>query len=117
MRAGPHCSSLRAQLVPHPGLGSPPCPYCRLLHLDPGGSWQVHADCEPMATIHTRAWFVLPPTLETYYRRRHADYHPPPPFRPDCRAALDPAGSAALSLVYPRENGQIYVPVEMDGAL
>jgi penicillin-binding protein 1C len=70
-----------------------------------------------MASIHTRAWFVLPPTLETYYRRRHADYHPPPPFRPDCRAALDPAGSASVSLVYPRENGQIYVPVEMDGAL
>ena len=117
MRAGPHCSSTRAQLVPHPGLGSPPCAYCRLLHLDAGGSWQVHADCEPMASIHTRAWFVLPPTLETYYRRRHADYHPRPPFRPDCRAALDPAGSASLSLVYPRENGQIYVPVEMDGAL
>jgi penicillin-binding protein 1C len=117
MRAGPHCPSSRSQLVPHPGLGSPPCTYCRLLHLDAGGAWQVHADCEPVASIRTRPWFVLPPTLETYYRRRHADYRPPPPFRPDCRGALDPAGSVSLSCVYPRENGQIYVPVEMDGAL
>ena len=60
---------------------------------------------------------MLPPALETHYRRLHADYRPPPPYRPDCRAALAAAGSASLSFVYPREGAFVYVPVEMDGSL
>ena len=61
----------------------------------------MHGDCEPVSAIRTTAWFVLPPAMETYYRRLHADYRPPPPYRPDCRAAVGAAGSAALSFVYP----------------
>ena len=65
------------------------------------GEWQVHGDCEPVAAIRTVSWFVLPPALETHYRRVHADYRPPPAFRPDCRGALGASGSASLSFVYP----------------
>jgi penicillin-binding protein 1C len=117
MRAGPYCTSRRDELVPRAGLDSPPCAYCRLLHADQELAWQVHADCEPMAAIRSAAWFVLPPALETYYRRLHADYQPPPPFRPDCRAALGPDGGAALSFVSPREGSVLYVPRELSGAL
>ena len=117
MRAGPHCETRRAELVPRAGLDSPPCSFCRLVHTDAAAEWQVHGDCEPVAAIRTVAWFVLPPAMETHYRRLHADYRPPPPFRPDCRAALGAAGSAALSFVYPREGAAVYVPVEMDGAV
>ncbi len=115
MRAGPHCEALRAELVPRAGLDSPPCSFCRLLHTDAAGEWLVHADCEPAAAIRSAAWFVLPPAMETHYRRFHADYRPPPPYRPDCRAALGAAGSASLSFVYPREGAVVYVPLEMDG--
>ena len=115
MRAGPHCAALRAELVPRAGLDSPPCSFCRLVHTDAAGAWQVHADCEPAAAIRSAAWFVLPPAMETHFRRFHADYRPPPPYRPDCRAALGAAGSASLSFVYPREGAVVYVPLEMDG--
>lgn len=117
MRAGPHCETRRAEPVPRAGLDSPACSFCRLVHADQALAYQVHADCEPLAAIRTVAWFVLPPPLETHYRRLHADYRPPPPHRPDCRAALSPAGSASLSFVYPREAAYVYVPVEMDGSL
>jgi penicillin-binding protein 1C len=116
MRAGPHCESRRAELVPRAGLDSPPCPFCRLVHTDAGGEWQVHGDCEPVSSIRSTAWFVLPPAMEAYYRAFHSDYRPPPAYRPDCRAAVGTAGSAALSLVSPREDATVYVPVEMDGA-
>jgi penicillin-binding protein 1C len=117
MRRGPHCPRSRPQLVPRAGLGAPPCSYCRLVHTDRDGRWQVHGDCEPVASIRTASWFVLPPAMEVHYRRRHSDYRPPPAFRADCRDALaDPAGPA-LSLVYPKEGAQVYVPVEMNGGV
>jgi penicillin-binding protein 1C len=70
-----------------------------------------------VALIQPTPWFVLPPAMELYFRRQHSDYVPPPPMRPDCRAALEVGGSAALSFIYPKENAQVYVPVEMGGAM
>jgi penicillin-binding protein 1C len=115
MRAGPYCGVRRAELVPRAGLDSPGCSFCRLIHTDADALWQVHGDCEPVSAIRSTNWFVLPPAMETYYRGLHADYRPPPAYRPDCRAVVGAAGSAALSLVYPREDAAVYVPVEMDG--
>jgi penicillin-binding protein 1C len=116
LRAGPYCQRTRPQLVTRSGLASPPCHYCRLVHTDAGGGWQVHGDCEPVARIRTLPWFVLPAAMEVHYRHRHADYRPPPPFRPDCREAIDFALSGSLSCVYPKEGAQVYVPLEMSGA-
>jgi penicillin-binding protein 1C len=116
-RAGPYCQRTRPQLVPRAGLASPPCSYCRLVHTDGSGRFQVHGDCEPVSRIRAVPWFVLPAAMEVHYRRRHADYLPPPAFRADCREAVDPGRSGALSCVYPKEDAQVYVPVEMSGAL
>jgi len=117
LRAGPYCARTRPQLVPRAGMGSAPCSYCRLVHTDASGRWRVHGDCEPVASIQARPWFSLPAAMEVHYRRRHADYQPPPPFRPDCREAADLARVAALSCVAPRDESQVYVPIQMDGTL
>ena len=117
MRAGPNCETRRAELVPRAGRDSLACSFCRLVHTDGDARWQVHGDCEPVSAIRSTAWFVLPPAMETHYRRFHADYRPPPPYRPDCRAAVGAAGSASLSFVYPRDGAAVYVPVEMDGTV
>jgi penicillin-binding protein 1C len=117
MRAGPHCETRKAERVPRAGLDSPACSFCRVVHVDAGLAWQVHADCEPVTAIRSLDWFVLPPAMEVHYRRLHADYRPPPPFRADCRAALGAEGSASLSIVSPREGATVYVPLELDGSL
>ena len=54
--------------------------------------------------------------MEWYYKSTHADYWPLPPYRPDCLALLPGAGPAALTLLYPPANGNIYVPTELDGS-
>ena len=54
MRAGPHCETRRAELVPRAGLDSPPCSFCRLVHTDAAVRWQVHGDCEPAAAMPLR---------------------------------------------------------------
>jgi penicillin-binding protein 1C len=116
MRKGRHCRDSRRRLVTEACLDSPPCVYCRLLHVDQGGAAQVHGDCEPVSSIRTTPWFVLPPAMELFYRRRHSDYQPPPPYRPDCRAMLGTSDVASLSCVYPKEASQVYVPIEIDGS-
>jgi len=117
MRLGPHCTTHRTRLVTRAGLGSPPCTYCRLVHSDPEGKWQVHSACQPVASIVTKAMFVLPPAMEWYYRRQHASYQPPPPYRADCLESLDRPSETSLACVYPKEGAQVYVPIEMNGKL
>jgi len=113
-RAGPYCEEIRTAWAPRLAPGGPPCPYCRLIHLDGTQRWQVNSSCAPVASIESRPWFVLPPTMEYYYRRHHSDYRVLPPFRPDC-AVVEDSGRPALSLIYPTQGSRIYVPRELGG--
>jgi penicillin-binding protein 1C len=114
-RAGPYCEGTRKVLVPLSGLRTQPCPYCRVVHCDANLTWRVHSECERIASIRAVNWFVLPPVWEWYYKKRHSDYRSLPPFRNDCIESIDRSGALSLSLIYPRRNGLIYIPVELDG--
>ncbi len=91
-------------------------PYHQRMHLDASGQYRVSSDCESIAAMQTRDWFVLPPDQADYYQQFHADYRALPPWRADCQAVPDDA-SALLSITYPSENTQIYLPRELDGKL
>jgi len=57
------------------------------------------------------SWFVLPPTVEYYYKQRHVNYKVLPPFMPGCvNENMRP-----LDIIYPDENARIYVPLEISG--
>ena len=88
-----------------------PCPYHRLVHLDPDRRWQVDGDCWPVAEIRHEAWFVLPPAQEWYYMRTHSDYRPLPPFHPDYAGSQ---GAGAVEIIYPQEGMQVAAPVALD---
>jgi penicillin-binding protein 1C len=62
-----------------------------------------------------RPWFVLPPTLEYYYRGQHGDYRPLPPWQGGCREQADQGAREIMEFLYPDAGGRIYVPVELDG--
>ncbi|RPI76633.1 MAG: penicillin-binding protein 1C [Desulfobacteraceae bacterium] len=114
-RAGPNCQNTQKTWVTATGLRSRPCPYCKMIICDKNRKFRVHGDCEPITNITPVKWFVLPPTLEYYYRKRHSDYYPLPPWRPDCLAKMSEFKTSALSLIYPDKNGRIYIPIELDG--
>ncbi|MBD3240601.1 MAG: penicillin-binding protein 1C [Chitinivibrionales bacterium] len=114
-RAGPACGTVDTVRVPRLSLDALACRYCRQVHCDSTRRWRVHADCERLSAIRTVKWFVLPPAMEWYYRRHHVDYAPLPPYRHDCRAALEGFGADAMALIYPRQGSQVYVPRELDG--
>ncbi|MDD5393197.1 MAG: penicillin-binding protein 1C [Thiothrix sp.] len=91
-------------------------PYHQRIHLDASGQWRVTSDCEAVANMQTRNWFVLPPDQADYYQQFHADYLPLPPWRADCQSDID-SQQDALTLVYPQDHTQIYLPRELDGKL
>jgi penicillin-binding protein 1C len=88
-----------------------PSPYHRRIHLDATGDFRVDGSCERVAAMRHESWFVLPATVEHYYRSQHGGYRPLPPVRAGCASDA----SSAMEFVYPGAAGKIYVPVELDG--
>lgn len=115
-RAGEFCEA-DTVWIPESGLKAAVCPYHHLLHLDASGQWQVNSDCESPASMQHRAWFVLPPVEEFYFKSKNPSYVSPPPFRADCLASQTAQNSLPMQLIYPKYAAKIYVPVDLDGKL
>jgi len=95
------------------------CPYHRLVHLDPSGRWQVDSSVEELGRMQTASWFVLPPSLEWYYKQHHSDYTPLPPVHPRMagQSARGSFNQGGFTVLFPEPGRGIYVPVELDGTL
>lgn len=111
-RAGMHCQPVDTVRILAKGLQSGTCPYHRMVHLDPSGMWQASSECIPVSDMIHRSWFVLPPAMEWYYKSNHPFYRSLPPFHPDCPGA----SVRVMEMIYPRENNQVFVPVQLDGS-
>jgi penicillin-binding protein 1C len=90
----------------------PSCPYHEIVHLDQSRQWRVNTSCEAPDRILHVPWLVLPPLEAHYYRSRHPDFAPLPPYRPDCQA---PDQHVVMQLIYPKQPTRIFVPVDLDG--
>lgn len=110
-RAGEYCENPVQTWVPKNGLKAKVCPWHQLVHLSADGKWQVTSDCEPPSNILNKKWFVLPPSMEYYYKAKNYSYHVLPPFREGCvQENVNP-----MEVIYPKEGAKIYVPLEADG--
>lgn len=112
-RAGDYCQDTDEMWVPKSGLKAPVCPWHQLIHLDASGKWQVTGDCASPENMVNEKWFVLPPSMEYYYKTKNYQYHVLPPFRSDCALA---ERSNPMELIYPKDGAKVYVPLEADGS-
>lgn len=103
--------------IPKSALKAAVCPYHQMLHLDPTGQWQVTSECESQAVMQHRAWFVLPPIEEYYFKSKNPGYITPPPYRDDCKGSQAAQGQTPMQLIYPKHPTRIYVPIDLDGKL
>jgi penicillin-binding protein 1C len=112
-RAGEYCTNTDEMWVPVSGLKSPVCPYHQLVHLDRTEQWQVNSDCVPPDQIVNKSWFILPPSMEYYYKTKNYQYKTLPPFRNDCVPTdrIEP-----MEVIYPKDGAKIYIPLEIDGS-
>ncbi len=85
-------------------------PHNVLVHLDSAILHRVDAACESISGMQHRAWFVLPPAQEYYYRRMHNDYRVLPPLREDCSATGTNANP--IEFLYPGPAARIYLPLD-----
>lgn len=111
-RTGQYCQDIDQVLVPKTGLRAPVCPYHQLIHLSADGQYQVNGNCEPPDQILNKKWFVLPPSMEYYYKSRNYQYHVLPPFRADCSQTEN---GNTMEVIYPKDGAKIYIPLEADG--
>jgi penicillin-binding protein 1C len=93
------------QFVPIKGKTTRVCPYHKTVHLDQSQKFRVDSNCENVANIVTKSWFVLPPVMEWYYKSQHIEYRSLPPFRADCNGI----GAGTMDFIYPKANTKIYL--------
>jgi penicillin-binding protein 1C len=114
LRSTALCESAQKQWIVRKGLETLPCMYHKRIHLDMEGNERVNSDCFPLDKMKTVSWFILPPIQEYFYRSKNISYQPVPPYKKECR---DPSSLLAMDIVYPKEDAEIFVPRELNGAL
>lgn len=93
------------QWVSKKGKATTVCPYHKMVHLDKTEQFQVNSSCESVDNIVSKNWFVLPPVMAWYYKGKHIEYLPLPPFKDDCLGTQ----SVSMDFIYPKTNSKIYL--------
>lgn len=108
-RATRFCSKTYVSKVPKTTLESQGCPYHTIVHLDKTGQFRVDADCASPSEMQHESWFVIPSSIENYYRRNHPNYTALPPFKEECMSKIN---EKSISVVYPKNGQKIYIPFD-----
>lgn len=112
-RAMENCTNKSWEFIPSSGLSTTPCPYHKIIHLDPTARWRVNSSIMSPETFVDTSWFILPPRMEWFYKKKLTTYKPLPQLHPSY-VGLD--GESSMELIYPSKNTKIFVPVELDGS-
>lgn len=107
------CPERERIYIPLKGLITAPCPYHHLIHLDATSTFRTSSECTSPGQMITQSWFTLPTIQEWYYKSKHPDYRPLPPFDPQCPLAVQ---ERPMGFIYPGANAKIYIPVKLDGS-
>jgi len=111
-RASDLCEKTEMLWIPKTSMNTTACPYHQIIHLSKNKKQRVDSECENVYNMHHTAWFVLSPLVEKYYKVNYPNYKELPPYKPECLAKIS---DRAIAVLYPKPNGKIYVPVEIDG--
>jgi penicillin-binding protein 1C len=109
---GRFCDETQTQLICPNGQKTGACPYHVHVHLSEDERFRVYAHCAGREATVQKNCFVLPPVWEWYYRQRHPEYRPLPPFRPGCG---DDA-RLPMQFIYPHEHTRLSLPKQLDGS-
>ena len=87
--AGPSCERVDTLMLPQKAIRTAPCPYHKTLD-----------------GINT---FILPPSMEWYYRQHHPEYDPYIPSNKEDYAPME--------FIYPENGSTLYLPRQLDGSV
>ena len=113
-RAGNDCSETEEIYICRNGLRTEACPYHSIIHLDITGTKRVTAECAGSEGIRSASWFILPPAMEYFYRQKHPEYRPLPPWMKGCG---HDSNIQVMEFIYPYPGIDIFIPRDHTGEL
>jgi penicillin-binding protein 1C len=113
-RAGPDCPETTEIPSCVNGLRSEACPYHQIVHLNKSKTLQVATDCVSSDEIINESWFVLPPAMEYFYKKKHPEYNALPPVAKGCSVSKD---LPVMEFIYPTPGIKIFIPRDQSGEL
>jgi len=113
-RASSICPHIDSTYIPQAGLKTDACTFHTLVHLDKSQKYRVSSSCESPTNMVHKAWFVLPPTWEWYYKSKNPIYKQLPPYKPGCSGDSE---ISDMQFVYPVNATKIYIPRDINGEL
>jgi len=108
-----YCNNIDSVWVPKAGIQFDECPYHKLIHLDENEQFTVNDECYSPHKMKHKVWFVLPPAMEWYFKKRNANYKSIPQLKESCRPLHNEIQS--MQIIYPADLARIYIPIEIDG--
>lgn len=109
---GRFCEDTDTMLILPAGLRTGACPYHHPVTLSADESRRIYENCADAEPTVRKSWFTLPPVWEWYYRQRHPEYKPLPPFKAGCGEGSFPS----MQFIYPPANARIKLPKQLDGS-
>lgn len=113
-RAGPDCPETVEIQACVNGLRSEACPYHKVIHLNKSKTRQVTTDCVSPEDITNESWFVLPPAMEYFYKKKHSEYKTLPPVAQGCVVSKN---IPVMEFIYPTNGIKIFIPRDQTGEL
>ncbi len=110
---GRFCDEVDTVRILVSGLKSSPCPYHVQVNLTADERYQVRQNMIDDESVSERSWFVLPPAMEWFYKQRHPDYVPLPPFK---RGVADNS-LIPMQFIYPQKNARVVLTKQLDGSV
>lgn len=109
---GRFCDETDTILICTNGHKTSHCPYHMQVTLSADERFRVHEHCAGQEPLIQKNWFVLPPSWEWFYKHRHPEYKPLPPFKAGCG---DDA-QLPMQFIYPQGNTHVTLPRQLDGS-
>jgi len=111
-RASDICPDKIRKMLPVSVSNSGVCPYHVSIQLDATEKMRVTDECYEPADMKEVVWFVLPPLIEHYYKKRYPFYEELPPYKKGC---VNDKEEENMAIVYPKKPSKIFIPVGLDG--
>lgn len=107
--ASPNCPDIDTLYVSEKGQETKVCSFHRLIFTDSNHEYQLSQRCAHISDMTPVSWFVLPPVQEFYYKSKHPEYKPMPPYSPDCEPLTS---NNEIEFIYPVTGTSIYVATD-----
>jgi penicillin-binding protein 1C len=113
-KAGEYCTETDSVYISPSGTKTATCPYHIQICTTPDLKYRVNSHCYDVDKMTKTSWFVLPPAMEWFYRKKNIHYKQLPKFLKGCSVSDN---IAVMELIYPLNSMRIFVPKEMNGQM